>query len=105
MLSNVFDLDIRLIRVFLAVVDSHGVSAAQSRLNVGQSTISAQLGVLETRLGFRLCERGRAGFKLTAKGEKFADSARRMIEALSEFGMEADRKSTRLNSSHVSISY
>jgi len=89
MLSNVFDLDIRLIRVFLAVVDSHGVSAAQSRLNVGQSTISAQLGVLETRLGFRLCERGRAGFKLTAKGEKFADSARRMIEALSEFGMEA----------------
>ena len=89
MLSNVFDLDIRLIRVFLAVVDSHGVSAAQSKLNVGQSTISTQLNVLETRLGFRLCERGRAGFRLTAKGEKFADSARRMIDALSEFGMEA----------------
>ncbi len=89
MLNNVFDLDIRLIRVFLAVVDAHGISAAQSKLNVGQSTISAQLNVLETRLGYRLCERGRAGFRLTAKGEKFAVSARRMIEALLEFGMEA----------------
>jgi DNA-binding transcriptional LysR family regulator len=88
-LNNVFDLDIRLIRVFLAVVDAHGISAAQSRLNVGQSTISAQINVLETRLGYRLCERGRAGFRLTAKGEKFAASARRMIEALLEFGMEA----------------
>jgi DNA-binding transcriptional LysR family regulator len=89
MLNHVFDLDIRLIRVFLAVVDAHGISAAQSRLNVGQSTISAQLTVLETRLGYRLCERGRAGFRLTAKGEKFAAAARRMLEALQEFGMEA----------------
>ncbi|QJQ00409.1 LysR family transcriptional regulator [Herbaspirillum rubrisubalbicans Os34] len=96
MLNNVFDLDLRLIRVFLAVVDSHGVSAAQARLNVGQSTISAQLNTLETRLGFRLCERGRAGFKLTAKGEKFADSARRMMDALTEFGMEARNLDKRL---------
>jgi len=89
MLSNVSDLDIRLIRVFLAVADAYGVSAAQAKLNVGQSTISTQLSTLETRLGFKLCERGRAGFRLTAKGEKFADSARRMLEALAEFGMEA----------------
>ena len=65
-------------------------------LNVGQSTISAQLTTLETRLGFRLCERGRAGFRLTAKGEKFADSARRMMDALSEFGMEARNLDKRL---------
>ncbi|AYR23840.1 LysR family transcriptional regulator [Herbaspirillum rubrisubalbicans] len=96
MLNNVFDLDLRLIRVFLAVVDSHGVSAAQARLNVGQSTISTQLNTLEMRLGFRLCERGRAGFKLTAKGEKFADSARRMMDALTEFGMEARNLDKRL---------
>lgn len=96
MLNNVFDLDLRLIRVFLAVADSHGVSAAQARLNVGQSTISAQLTTLETRLGFRLCERGRAGFRLTAKGEKFAASARRMMDALDEFGLEARNLDKRL---------
>lgn len=96
MLNTIFDLDLRLIRVFLAVVDAHGVSAAQSRLNVGQSTISAQLTALETRLGFRLCERGRAGFRLTAKGEKFAVSARRMLEALAQFGMEARNLDKRL---------
>lgn len=95
MLSNVSDLDLRLIRVFLAVADAYGVSAAQARLNVGQSTISTQLATLETRLGYKLCERGRAGFRLTAKGEKFAAAARRMLEALAEFGIEArnlDRK-------------
>lgn len=89
MLSNVSDLDLRLIRVFLAVVDAYGVSAAQAKLNVGQSTISTQLATLETRLGYKLCERGRAGFRLTAKGEKFADAARRMLDALAEFGIEA----------------
>ncbi|ADJ63230.1 LysR family transcriptional regulator [Herbaspirillum seropedicae] len=96
MLTNIFDLDLRLIRVFLAVVDSHGVSAAQARLNVGQSTISTQLNSLETRLGYRLCERGRAGFRLTAKGEKFADAARRMMDALDEFGMQARNLDKRL---------
>ncbi|EIJ46907.1 LysR family transcription regulator protein [Herbaspirillum sp. GW103] len=96
MLNNIFDLDLRLIRVFLAVVDSHGVSAAQARLNVGQSTISTQLNTLETRLGYRLCERGRSGFRLTAKGEKFALAARRMMEALDEFGMQARHLDKRL---------
>lgn len=96
MLTNVSDLDLRLIRVFLAVVDAYGVSAAQAKLNVSQSTISTQLGTLETRLGFKLCERGRAGFRLTAKGEKFADAARRMMEALAEFNMEARNLDRRL---------
>ena len=54
MLSTVTDLDLRLIRVFLAIVDAGGVSAAQDVLGVGQSTISSQLATLETRLDFRL---------------------------------------------------
>jgi DNA-binding transcriptional LysR family regulator len=33
-----------------------GCRRQQAKLNVGQSTISAQLNTLETRLGFRLCE-------------------------------------------------
>jgi DNA-binding transcriptional LysR family regulator len=88
MLTSLTDLDIRLIRVFLSVVDSGGVTAAQSCLSVSQSTISTQLATLETRLGFRLCERGRSGFKLTAKGEKFAQSARRMVLAVNDLCAE-----------------
>jgi DNA-binding transcriptional LysR family regulator len=89
MLGTVSDLDLRLIRVFLAVVDAGGVTIAQTTLNVGQSTISTQLATLETRLGFRLCERGRGGFRLTAKGERFQALARRLVGAVDEFGSEA----------------
>lgn len=89
MFGTLSDLDLRLIRVFLAVVDAGGVSVAQTTLNVGQSTISTQLSTLETRLGFRLCERGRGGFKLTEKGERFHALAKRLLAAVDEFSVEA----------------
>ncbi|GBH27856.1 LysR family transcriptional regulator [Burkholderia vietnamiensis] len=89
MLGNLSTLDLRLIRVFLAVTDAGGVSAAQTMLNVGQSTISAQLSSLETRLGYRLCERGRSGFRPTPKGERFHAMGRKLLAALDEFGMAA----------------
>ena len=89
MLGQPSDLDLRLIRVFLAVVDAGGVTPAQATLNVGQSTISTQLSTLETRLGYRLCERGRSGFRLTARGEQFVDSARKLLTALDAFSAEA----------------
>ena len=50
MFSQLTDLDLRLIRVFLAIVDAGGVSPAQATLNVGQSTISTQLATLETMI-------------------------------------------------------
>ncbi|TAL96331.1 MAG: LysR family transcriptional regulator [Paraburkholderia sp.] len=89
MFSQLTDLDLRLIRVFLAIVDAGGVTAAQATLNVGQSTISTQLATLETRLGYRLCERGRGGFALTARGEQFVDAARTLLSAMDTFGMQA----------------
>ena len=82
MLGRLSDLDLRLVRVFLAVVDASGVSAAQMTLNVGSSTISTQLATLETRLGFRLCDRGRGGFKLTPKGAML-DVYKRQVRWLS----------------------
>ena len=95
MLSNLADIDLRLIRVFLTVVDTGGLTPAQAILNVGQPTISTQLATLEARLGFRLCERGRAGFRLTAKGERFAQLSRKLLANVSDFAAEArnmDRK-------------
>src|SRR5882724_11998524 len=87
MLPNLFDLDLRLIRLFLGVVDAGGVSAAQATLNLGQSTISTHLATLEARLGFRLCERGRSGFRLTPKGAKFSHSSRQLLSTLSDFSV------------------
>ncbi|WP_433694947.1 LysR family transcriptional regulator [Paraburkholderia phenoliruptrix] len=89
MFSQLTDLDLRLIRVFLAIVDAGGVSPAQATLNVGQPTISTQLATLETRLGYRLCERGRGGFRLTARGEQFVDAARALLAAVDSFGVQA----------------
>src|SRR5258707_2280831 len=89
MFSQLTDLDLRLIRVFLAIGDAGGVSRAQATLKVGQSTISTQLATLETRLGYRLCERGRGGFSLTARGEQFIDAARALLSAVDTFGMQA----------------
>jgi DNA-binding transcriptional LysR family regulator len=89
MFSQLTDLDLRLIRVFLAIVDAGGVSPAQATLNVGQSTISTQLATLETRLGYRLCERGRSGFSLTARGEQFVEASRALLAAVDTFGAQA----------------
>ncbi|KVE34277.1 LysR family transcriptional regulator [Burkholderia sp. TSV86] len=89
MFGNLTDLDLRLIRVFIAVADAGGVSVAQSALNVSQPTISTQLSTLETRVGFRLCERGRSGFRLTTKGERFYALAKKLYEAVDAFSSEA----------------
>ena len=65
------DIDLKLLRVFHAVVEAGGFSNAQSTLNISPSTISNHMNQLEGRLGFSLCERGRSGFRLTTKGEQF----------------------------------
>ncbi len=77
--------DIRQIRVFLAVVQSGGFTAAQDFLGLAQSTISSEIAALETRLGYKLCRRGRAGFQLTTQGEAFVREATTLLEVLSQF--------------------
>ncbi|MDH4555346.1 LysR family transcriptional regulator [Pseudomonas sp. BN417] len=89
MLSQLHDLDLQLLRLFVCVVESGGFSAAQGELGVGQSTISTQMAKLETRLGFRLCERGKAGFRLTPKGEQVLAATRKLFGAIETFKGEA----------------
>jgi len=61
-------LDFKLLKVFKAVVEAGGFSAAQNELNVGLAAISKQISDLEIRIGMRLCTRGREGFCLTEEG-------------------------------------
>jgi DNA-binding transcriptional LysR family regulator len=70
MIGRLSDIDIRLLRIFVAVVEQGSFSVAATRLNVSESTVSTHMADLEKRLGMRLCERGRAGFRLTEDGEE-----------------------------------
>ena len=61
-LGHLGESDIRLLRVFVALVEAGGLARAQGSLNLSLSTMSGYLTQLETRLGANLCVRGRRGF-------------------------------------------
>ncbi|MGE4334869.1 MAG: LysR family transcriptional regulator [Pigmentiphaga sp.] len=88
LLGDVSDSEIRLLRIFKAVVECRGLAAAELELNISRSTISRHLKELEERLGLVLCRRGRAGFALTPDGVQVHDSAQRLLEALDTFRTE-----------------
>ena len=85
LLGQVGDTEIRLLRIFKTMVECGGLSAAELELNIGRSTVSRHLKDLETRLGLTLCRRGRAGFALTADGQRVYEGALRLLEALDGF--------------------
>src|SRR5690606_39621842 len=72
---------------------SGGFSAAARVLGHPKSSLSAAVQRLEANLGLRLIERTTRHLRLTDSGETIYRKVR------------PDRKSTRLNSSHVKISY
>lgn len=68
-------LDWNLLKLFNAIVEAGGVSAAARRLNRNQPAISLALKRLEAGVGARLCQRGPAGFRLTDAGRRVAEIA------------------------------
>ena len=89
LLGQVSDAEIRLLRVFRAVVACGGLAAAELDLNIGRSTISRHLKDLEVRLGLVLCRRGRAGFALTPDGQRVYEGALRLLDAMDAFRSDA----------------
>ncbi|MGF7173787.1 LysR family transcriptional regulator [Azospirillum doebereinerae] len=83
--GRIGDVDLRLLRVFRAVVANGGFAAAQVELNVGRSTISKHMADLEDRLGLTLCRRGRAGFELTEHGAALHAHAEQLLKSLDDF--------------------
>jgi DNA-binding transcriptional LysR family regulator len=80
--------DIKLLRIFLKVVECGGFSGAQAELNVSATMISTHMATLESRLGMRLCERGRGGFRLTDKGRRVCAAAAHLEDAIGAFRTE-----------------
>lgn len=78
-------LDFKLLRVFKAVVEAGGFSAAQNELNVGLAAISKQISDLEIRIGMRLCTRGREGFGLTEEGKLVYQASIELFASVDSF--------------------
>jgi len=91
LLQNLAEADLRLLRIFMAIAESGGLTAAELRLNISRSVISRHLKDLEARLGMRLCERGRAGFALTEEGAQVLEAARRLLAQVEHFRGEVAR--------------
>lgn len=104
MTASFNSVDLRLLRVFARVVECGGFAAAQVDLNISQSTISTQIAELESRLGTRLCQRGRSGFRLTDNGQKIFELTQRLFKAIREFSTEsAAVKGTLSGDLHIGV--
>jgi DNA-binding transcriptional LysR family regulator len=95
-LGQIGDYEIRLLKVFEAVVESGGFSAAERELSIGRSTISTHIANLEGRLNLKLCLRGRGGFSLTEEGAEVYELMKTLLSALEGFR-------TGVNALHVSL--
>ena len=98
MIGRISDIDLRLLRAFAAVVEAGGFSLATARLNVAESTISSHMADLETRLGVRLCERGRGGFRLTRAGEQLYETIVELLDDLDRYRDRIAQVSTQVGS-------
>lgn len=83
--GQISDFDLRLLRIFKAVVESGGFAAAEVELNISRSAISTAISDLETRLGFTLCRRGRAGFSVTDAGSRVYEQMLQLFGSIETF--------------------
>jgi LysR family transcriptional regulator, transcriptional activator for bauABCD operon len=90
-MRHLSDIDLRLIRIFCTVADCRSFAAAQIALNMAQSTLSTHVAALEAKLGSKLCERGRGGFRLTPAGEDTYAAAQELFRNLERFEATMDR--------------
>ncbi|MDO6564830.1 LysR family transcriptional regulator [Amphritea sp. 1_MG-2023] len=95
-IGHIAGADIRMIKIFKAVVKCGGFSAAESELNISRAAISIAMSDLEQRLSLKLCNRGRSGFSLTDEGEQVYLAALSLLSSHQEFQQ-------RINSIHSEL--
>ncbi|WP_116472534.1 LysR family transcriptional regulator [Zobellella maritima] len=87
-LAQVSDFELKLLKVFRTVAACGGFSAAEVSLGISRAAISMQMADLESRLGLKLCQRGRAGFALTDEGRQVLEASDRLVGAIENFRSE-----------------
>lgn len=70
--------------VFAAVCDAGGFAPAARRLGVSPSVVTRQIAALERRLGVRLLHRTTRFVRLTEAGERYLESAQRVLAEVDE---------------------
>ncbi len=91
-------MEIKVLRVFLAVVEYRGISAAAESLGITQSTVSRQLQALEDDLGVTLFLRGNRGRQLTLTSD-----GRILLRRAQEIVSLAERAMHELSSSDSDV--
>ena len=74
-------MELEQLRIFTAVADCGGFSAAARRLYISHSTTSRAVAALEEELGVKLLERGSHCVRLTPAGELLLREAKSLLEA------------------------
>lgn len=77
-----FVLDVRRLRVLLAVHERGSIAAAAQELSFTGPAVSQQLAALERQVGVTLIDRGRRRARLTAAGQRLATHAAGVLERL-----------------------
>lgn len=72
-------LDLELLRTFVAAADTGSLTNAGHRIGRSQSTISSQISKLEGLTGSRLLVRSKQGVSVTAEGAVLLDYARELL--------------------------
>lgn len=90
------DIDLRLLRIYKVVVECGGFSAAEVELNISRAAISIAMSDLESRLGFRLCQRGRSGFSLSEEGEQIYHYTLQLLSSIEDFRTQVNTLHTQL---------
>jgi len=87
------------LRLFGAIADLGGITAAARKLGLTKSLVSRELAALEDRLGTRLVHRTTRRVSLTDTGELLATYARRIVEEMdnAEAAIDATRDHPRGN--------
>jgi len=86
--KQVTEYDLKLLKIFLSVVEHGGFSSAASVLGITRSTISIHMNNLETRLGYKLCNRGRSGFSLTEEGRGVYTATLNLLGSFDDFSKQ-----------------
>lgn len=88
MMAAMRNLDVALIRSFVAVAETSGMTAAGNVLHLTQAAVSQQIKRLEETLGRQLFERDRRGLRLTDDGERLFGRAKRLLALNDEIWQE-----------------
>ena len=95
------DLELRQLRVFVAVVESGSHARAARSLGISQSTISETLSALERALGTAILRKAARGSVLTSAGDALLPYAKQMLALAGEIPTELAKVSASVSATLV----